>query len=228
MANCAAIRRALSTWRDKRKRHPPFTIVISNTPLPANRPDRIHRIALLTENMFSGQSFALRHEINHRAANFHRPHKIPLLPLLLWRLKNNFTVYNYSISISQISVLQNVCKSLTGRAPSGLPAFLRLTCLIFLTIRQSDKKQIKSLIYNMMQFFLDPLEIQKTEIYWNSFQSFQFGNDGITPDTARPGGVVCRISKLKKNTDAKSAGGCGVVQFSSCVVLFHWHTQPCS
>lgn len=130
MPNCAFIRRALSTWRDKRKRHPPFTIVISNTPFPAHRPDRIHRITLLTENMFSGQSFAIGHEINHRAANFHRPHKISHLPLLPYCLRNNFTVYIYSISISQISVLQNFRKSLTGLAPSGLPAFRWLTDLI--------------------------------------------------------------------------------------------------
>lgn len=152
MANSATIRRALSIWRVERERHPPFPIVISYTPFPAHRPDRIHRITLLTENMLSGQSFALGHEINHRAANFQRTHKIHLLPLLLCRLRIIFTVYIHSISISQISVLQNVCKSLTGRAPSGLPAFLRLTYLIFLTIHQSDKKKIKPFIYNEMRF----------------------------------------------------------------------------
>ncbi|MBU9809547.1 hypothetical protein J1785_07275, partial [Rahnella sp. SL6] len=42
----------------------------------------------------------------------------------------------------------------------------------------------------------------------------------ISPGAARPGGLVCRILKLKKITNAKSAGGCGVVQFPSGLALF--------
>lgn len=165
MANCTVIRISLTACRKVRKGYPSFTIVISNTPFFPYRPDGINRITLLTKDLFFIETLTSRHEINHRAANFQRTHKIHLLPLLLCRLRFIFTVYIHSISISQISVLQNVCKSLTGRAPSGLPAFLRLTCLIFLTILQSGKKQIKSFIYNMMRFFFDPSEIQKTEIY---------------------------------------------------------------
>lgn len=38
--------------------------------------------------------------------------------------------------------------------------------------------------------------------------------------------MVCRILKLKKITNAKSAGGCGVVQFPSGLALFHGRVAP--
>lgn len=37
---------------------------------------------------------------------------------------------------------------------------------------------------------------------------------------ARPAGMICRKSKLKKFSDMKTAGGCGVVPFWSEECLF--------
>lgn len=78
MTNQAIISTTLRIPQDIRKGYPSIPVMICNAPFPTHQPDRIDWITLLTENMLSDQPFPLRHEINHPAANFHRPHKPPL------------------------------------------------------------------------------------------------------------------------------------------------------
>ncbi|TPW39824.1 hypothetical protein FKM52_19115 [Mixta tenebrionis] len=57
--------------------------------------------------------------------------------------------------------------------------------------------------------------IRFTEKNCNSFHSFQLRFFRRSPAAARAGGAFCKKRKLKNFYDPKTAGGCGVVPFSS-------------
>lgn len=54
MIDRTAMSSNLRLHRNERKRHPPFAIVVSNIPLPYHRPDCIHWVALIPENLSPG------------------------------------------------------------------------------------------------------------------------------------------------------------------------------
>lgn len=83
---------------------------------------------------------------------------------------------------------------------------------------------------NALIFYRDPFSIPQTEITWNLLQSFQFDAYAKNPIPARPRDMFCKKFKLKYFFDPNCAGGCGLVRFTSWMILFrgycaHWATR---